>query len=121
MDEFFNLYPIRTYLTNYDKALEQLHEAMDKGGSQISVKLQSSIKFNGGGHINHSIFWKNLLPVNVLVAKLSGPSQSIMLKLAAFTVTKVLDTFGILAKIRYHSLVFPEMQQIIEMHTWSEL
>ncbi|RZC63043.1 hypothetical protein C5167_024795 [Papaver somniferum] len=54
----------QTYITNYNKALEQLHEAMEKGDSQTVVKLQSSIKFNGGGHINHSIFWKNLIPVN---------------------------------------------------------
>ncbi|KAI3927137.1 hypothetical protein MKX01_029905 [Papaver californicum] len=54
----------QTYVTNYNKSLEQLHEAMEKGDSQTVVKLQSSIKFNGGGHINHSIFWKNLIPVN---------------------------------------------------------
>ncbi|KAI3856846.1 hypothetical protein MKW92_015548 [Papaver armeniacum] len=54
----------QTYVTNYNKALEQLHEAMEKGDSQTVVKLQSSIKFNGGGHINHSIFWENLIPVN---------------------------------------------------------
>ncbi|RZC81582.1 hypothetical protein C5167_044158 [Papaver somniferum] len=54
----------QTYVTNYNKALEQLHEAMEKGDSQTVVKLQSSIKFNGGGHINHAIFWKNLIPVN---------------------------------------------------------
>ncbi|KAI3870407.1 hypothetical protein MKX03_008415 [Papaver bracteatum] len=54
----------QTYVTNYNKALEQLHEAMEKGDSQTVVKLQRSIKFNGGGHINHAIFWKNLIPVN---------------------------------------------------------
>ncbi|KAI5679808.1 hypothetical protein M9H77_01035 [Catharanthus roseus] len=53
-----------TYVTNFNKALEQLEAAMDKGDSPTVVKLQSAIKFNGGGHINHSIFWKNLAPVN---------------------------------------------------------
>nr|AAF65768.1 manganese superoxide dismutase [Euphorbia esula] len=53
----------QTYITNYNKALEQLHEATEKGDSSTVVKLQSAIKFNGGGHINHSIFWKNLAPV----------------------------------------------------------
>ncbi|KAJ9175999.1 hypothetical protein P3X46_014493 [Hevea brasiliensis] len=53
----------QTYITNYNKALEQLNDAIEKGDSAAVVKLQSAIKFNGGGHVNHSIFWKNLAPV----------------------------------------------------------
>ena len=41
----------QTYITNYNKALEQLHEAMEKGDSSTVVKLQGTIKFNGGGLI----------------------------------------------------------------------
>jgi len=26
--------------------------------------LDSASKFNGGGHVNHSIFWTNLAPTN---------------------------------------------------------
>lgn len=26
--------------------------------------MQPGLKFNGGGHINHSIFWQNLSPDN---------------------------------------------------------
>ncbi|XP_068634252.1 superoxide dismutase [Mn], mitochondrial-like [Aristolochia californica] len=54
----------QTYVTNYNNALEQLEVALNKGDAPTVVKLQSAIKFNGGGHINHSIFWKNLIPVN---------------------------------------------------------
>ncbi|CAL5404737.1 unnamed protein product [Camellia sinensis] len=39
----------KTYVTNYNKALEQLDDAMAKGDAPTTVKLQSAIKFNGGG------------------------------------------------------------------------
>ena len=39
----------QTYITNYNKALEQLDEAMAKGDASKVVHLQSAIKFNGGG------------------------------------------------------------------------
>ncbi|KAL5720134.1 superoxide dismutase [Ranunculus cassubicifolius] len=50
----------QTYVTNYNKALEQLDQEMAKGDASAVVKLQSAIKFNGGGHVNHSIFWKKI-------------------------------------------------------------
>ncbi|KZT54732.1 hypothetical protein CALCODRAFT_499418 [Calocera cornea HHB12733] len=38
------------------------------------IKLQPALKFNGGGHINHTLFWKNLTPANSPGAKLApGP------------------------------------------------
>ncbi|XP_078179415.1 superoxide dismutase [Mn], mitochondrial-like [Carex rostrata] len=53
----------QTYVTNYNKALEQLESAVSKGDAPAVVQLQSALKFNGGGHVNHSIFWQNLKPV----------------------------------------------------------
>ncbi|KAG0563742.1 hypothetical protein KC19_8G056200 [Ceratodon purpureus] len=52
----------QTYVTNFNKALEQLESSNDP---EAVVALQSAINFNGGGHINHSIFWKNLAPTSV--------------------------------------------------------
>ena len=39
----------QTYITNYNKALEQLQDAVAKADSAAVVKLQAAIKFNGGG------------------------------------------------------------------------
>lgn len=54
----------QTYVTNLNKALEQYADAEYKNDLQAMIALQSQIKFNGGGHINHSIFWTNLAPIN---------------------------------------------------------
>ncbi|OWM87352.1 hypothetical protein CDL15_Pgr022463 [Punica granatum] len=43
----------QAYITNYNKALEQLELAMSKGDAPSVVKLQSAIKFNGGGSDSH--------------------------------------------------------------------
>lgn len=53
-----------TYVANLNKALEQLAEAESKQDIAAQIGLQSAIKFNGGGHVNHSIFWTNLAPVS---------------------------------------------------------
>ena len=54
----------QTYVTNLNKALEQAYDAECKGDLPKVIELQSAIKFNGGGHVNHSIFWTNLAPKN---------------------------------------------------------
>jgi Fe-Mn family superoxide dismutase len=51
-----------TYVTNLNKALEQYAEAEAKHDLQKMISLQSAINFNGGGHVNHDIFWTNLAP-----------------------------------------------------------
>ena len=50
------------YVTNLNAAMEKYLDAEEKGDITKMIQLQSAIKFNGGGHINHSIFWSNLAP-----------------------------------------------------------
>lgn len=52
----------QTYVNNLNAALEKYAEAEAKSDLATMIGLQGSIKFNGGGHINHSIFWQNLAP-----------------------------------------------------------
>jgi Fe-Mn family superoxide dismutase len=52
----------KTYVANLNAALEKYHEAETKNDVASMIALQQAIKFNGGGHINHSIFWTILGP-----------------------------------------------------------
>lgn len=50
------------YVANLNKALEQYEEVEKKNDIAAMIALEKAIKFNGGGHVNHSIFWTNLAP-----------------------------------------------------------
>eukprot|EP00035_Acanthoeca_spectabilis_P000671 m.74854 g.74854 ORF g.74854 m.74854 type:complete len:226 (-) comp10349_c0_seq1:1036-1713(-) len=52
----------QTYVNGLNAAEEQLPEAVANGDVTKIIALQGAIKFNGGGHLNHSIFWQNLAP-----------------------------------------------------------
>jgi len=51
-----------TYVNNLNIANENLSEAANAGDVSKCIQLANVIKFNGGGHINHSIFWQNMSP-----------------------------------------------------------
>lgn len=53
----------QAYVTNLNAALEKHHEAESKGDVAQMIVQEKAIKFNGGGHVNHSIFWTNLAPI----------------------------------------------------------
>lgn len=48
------------YVTNLSISLEKLDAALGAGDVSAIIALQGAIKFNGGGHLNHSLFWENL-------------------------------------------------------------
>lgn len=52
----------KAYVDNLNKALEQYAELNNKNDISAMIPVQNAIKFNGGGHVNHSIFWTNLSP-----------------------------------------------------------
>jgi superoxide dismutase, Fe-Mn family len=54
----------RAYVNNLNQSLEKYHQAEKNKDTQAMIKLQSAVKFNGGGHINHSIFWSILAPIS---------------------------------------------------------
>ena len=51
-----------TYVNNLNVAEEKLHDAVAEGDVSSVLGLHGALKFNGGGHLNHSIFWQNLCP-----------------------------------------------------------
>lgn len=52
----------QTYITNLNAALAAQVATVQANDVAQLISLQQKIKFNGGGHINHSLFWKNLTP-----------------------------------------------------------
>jgi Fe-Mn family superoxide dismutase len=51
------------YVNNLNAALEKYAHAEKDHDVAAMIALQQAIRFNGGGHVNHSIFWTNLAPV----------------------------------------------------------
>ncbi|KAF6824772.1 manganese-superoxide dismutase [Colletotrichum musicola] len=50
----------QAYVTNLNKAVE----AYAANPLQNRIAILAALNFNGGGHINHSLFWENLAPAS---------------------------------------------------------
>ena len=61
--EFHHQRHHKTYVMKLNEALEKYEEAQGKGDLEEMIALEPQIRFNGGGHINHTLFWKNLTPL----------------------------------------------------------
>jgi superoxide dismutase, Fe-Mn family len=52
----------RAYVDGANKALEQLHDARQKGSYDSVGVHERALAFNVSGHVLHSLFWRNLAP-----------------------------------------------------------
>ena len=52
----------QTYINNLNAALKARAEAEKNGDLRQQLQIQSAINFNGGSHLNHSLFWKIMAP-----------------------------------------------------------
>ncbi|KAG0313674.1 Superoxide dismutase [Mn], mitochondrial, partial [Podila horticola] len=52
----------QAYVNGLNAAEEKLGSALHGSDVDEEIALQSAIKFNGGGHINHTLFFANLAP-----------------------------------------------------------
>ena len=52
------------YVNNYNAAVEKFLDFEAKGNHHAASDLCKAIRFNGGGHVNHAIYWENLAPAS---------------------------------------------------------
>lgn len=62
----------QAYVTNLNAALKSHTDALSANDIPTQIALQQAIKFNGGGHVNHTLFWENLVPASSADAQTSS-------------------------------------------------
>ncbi|KAH8820232.1 superoxide dismutase [Xylogone sp. PMI_703] len=54
----------QAYVINLNSALQTQAAATSTNDIVAQVHLQAAVRFNAGGHINHTLFWENLTPAS---------------------------------------------------------
>lgn len=54
----------QSYINNLNDALKKLDLLEEQQDLSGVLALNSTLRFNGGGHINHSLFWEMLSPIH---------------------------------------------------------
>ncbi|KAI2621861.1 manganese superoxide dismutase [Xylaria nigripes] len=80
----------QTYVNNLNAALAASAAATATGRLHDAAAQLGAIRFNGGGHINHTLFWENLSPSSSPDAK---PTAAPKLQAAIVSTWGSLDAF----------------------------
>ncbi|WFD28874.1 superoxide dismutase [Malassezia nana] len=54
----------QTYVNNLNASTKAYNDAVQAQDVRKQMELLTAVKFNGGGHINHALFWKSMAPVS---------------------------------------------------------
>ncbi len=85
----------QTYVNNLNVSVATLATVTSKNDIVAQLHLQAAINFNAGGHINHSLFWENLVPASSPSASpSSAPKLSAALAARYGSVEKFQDKFN---------------------------
>jgi Fe-Mn family superoxide dismutase len=98
----------QAYITNLNAALgkypslpEVSIEDLLKNLTSLPQDIQTAVRNNGGGHFNHSLFWKTMISVNAYLPPSASLLKKINTDLGSFDAFK--EAFANAAKTRFGS------------------